>query len=335
VCATSFWPAIVRYEVRAEAFGNAFLAAVLSWGAHRIKRFALLPLFALWANVHPSFAFGLFVVALQTVQNVRQRDFTAAVVFAGCLLATLCTPFGFDLWQHVWWTSHGWVARVVPEWQPLLAATPLAVLTMLVPLVSVLARLGIRKRSLLDWSLWPVTVFLALASQRFLVLATGTGAPLACGLFRQRDVAVPRAALWLALALVAGFVARGLPADVAQLAGSGERDRDFDLLLSAGSPPLVERRFDLRDKLVACIPGWYCNAALYLGARTLYDGRTEPFTAQRVRELSASFDDPQILQKWPVDYALVPPTNAPALQRAGGWSEVARSRVIVVFRRKS
>jgi hypothetical protein len=269
------------------------------------------------------------------VQNLRRRDIASLAAFAGCALATLCTPFGLRLWQHVWWMSHGWVARIVPEWQPLLVVTPAAVLLLLVPFVSVLARRGIRKRSLLDWSLWPIASLLALASQRFLALATGAGAPLACGLFRQRDIAVPRPVVWLALVAVVADVARGWPADVAQFAGNGARDADFGLLLTRASPPVVERDVDLRGKLVSCVPGWYCNAALYLGARTLYDGRTEPFSAQRVSELSASLNDPRILQKWPVDYAIVPPASAQPLQADGSWREVARSRFMVIFRRRS
>lgn len=335
VSASCFWPTIQRYELRAEAFGNAFLAAVLQWGADPVKRFALVPLFALWANVHPSFAFGLLVVALQTAQSLRGRDSASLAAFAGCALATLCTPFGFGLWQHVWWMSHGWVARIVPEWQPLLVVTPAAVLLLLVPFVSMLARRGIRKRSLLDWSLWPIASLLALASQRFLSLATGAGAPLACGLFRQRDVPVPRAVVWLALVAVVAYVARGWPADAAHLAGSAARDADFGLLLTRASPPVVERDVDLHGKLVSCVPGWYCNVALYLGARTLYDGRTEPFSAQRVSELSASLNDPRILRKWPVDYAIVAPAKAQPLEADGSWHEVARSRLMVIFQRRS
>lgn len=335
VSASCFWPAIQRYELRAEAFGNLFLAAVLQWGADPVKRFVLVPLFALWANVHPSFAFGLLVVALQTAQSLRRGDPAAITAFAGCVLATLCTPFGFNLWQHVWWMSHGWVARIVPEWQPLAEADPAAILLLCVPLVSMLARRGIRKRPLLDWNLWPIASLLALVSQRFLALATGAGAPLACGLFRQRDIAVPRPVVWLALAAVVAVVAQGWPRDVMLAAWDGARDVDFGLLLTRASPPVVERRVDLGGKLVSCVPGWYCNVALYLGARTLYDGRTEPFSDQRVRELSESLTDPSILRKWPVDYAIVPPANAEALQAGGPWREVARSRLMVIFQRRS
>ena len=333
--ASCFWPTMQRYELRAEAFGNAFLAAVLQWGGDPVKRFALVPLFALWANVHPSFPFGLLVVALQAAQSLRRGDILAAAAFAGCVLATLCTPFGFGLWQHVWWMSHGWVARIVPEWQPLIRVAPAAVLLLCIPCVSMLARRGIRKRPLVDWSLWPIASLLALESQRFFAMATGAGMPLACGLFRQRDVAVPRPVVWLGLAALVVFVAQGWPGDVVHVARDGARDVDFGLILTHASPPVVERDVDMRGKLVSCVPGWYCNAALYLGARTLYDGRTEPFSAQRVRELSASLDDPRILRTWPVDYAIVSPANAQPLQADGSWREVARSRLMVIFEHRS
>jgi hypothetical protein len=237
------------------------------------------------------------------------------------------------LWQHVWETSHGWIGQVVPEWKPLFAAAPFVVLLLLVPFVSMLARLGIRKRTLPDWSLWPIASLLALSSQRFLILAAGVGSPAACGLFRQRDVALPRAVVWIGLFAVAGVVASGSLGHVQQLAASGTRDVDFGLFVTASSPPVIERTIDLRGKLVSCVPGWYCNPALYFGARTLYDGRTEPFSAQRVRELSASLNDPAILRKWPLDYAIVPPADAGRLEADGSWREVTRSSVMVVFRR--
>lgn len=331
VCAACFWPTIERYELRAEALGSAFLAAVLQWGGDPVKRYALLPLFALWANVHPSFAFGLIVLGLQTFPSVRRGDFAGIGVFAGCVLATFCTPFGPALWEHVWWLSHGWVASVVPEWQPLYVAAPLSVLLLFVPFVSFLQRNGVRKRSLLDRSLWPITVLFALASQRFLALATAAGSPLGCGLFRQRDVAVPQAVVWVALAGVLLAGSRGVPGDVRFLAGGIVPDPDFGLVVAAASPPIVERSIDLRGKLLACVPGWYCNAGLYLGARTLYDGRTEPFSAERVRRLSASIQDPAALNAWPVDYAIVLPGNAGLLEADPSWREVARSSVVVVF----
>src|SRR5262249_29403339 len=149
------------------------------------------------------------------------------------------------------------------------------------------------------------------------------GAPLACGVFRQRDVRVPSPVVWTALACVVVFAARGVPADARRLAAGAALDPDFGLLMAAGSPPLVGCELDFLGKLVSCVPGWYCNAALYLGAHTLYDGRTEPFSAQRVRDLSESLSDPGILRRWPVDYAIVPPDRAAPLNGDPEWREVA------------
>jgi hypothetical protein len=104
------------------------------------------------------------------------------------------------------------------------------------------------------------------------------------------------------------------------------------LVIARSSPAVVEHAVDLRGKLVSCVPGWYCNVALYLGARTLYDGRTEPFSAQRIADLSASLEDPSVLRRWPVDVAMVSPNDAPAL-RAAGWREIAGSQFIAIFRR--
>jgi hypothetical protein len=88
VSAACFLPIIQRYELRAEAWGNAFLVAVLAWGGVAKRRLLLVPAFAIWANVHPSFAFGLLVLALQSVDRVRRGDRFAVAVFAACALAT-------------------------------------------------------------------------------------------------------------------------------------------------------------------------------------------------------------------------------------------------------
>jgi hypothetical protein len=333
VVAAAFLPLVERYELRAEAVGNALLVAVLLWGAHAKKRWGLVPLFAIWANVHPSFAFGLLVVALQTIDGVRRGDRAALAVFAACAAATLCNPFGIALWGHVAWVSQGWVSRIVPEWQPLLKTAPLDVLLLCVPFVSLLQRQSVRRRSIAQWALWPISSAMALGSQRFLPLATAAGTPSLCGGFRQRDLPVPRAAVWIGVATVAWLGLHGSAGAVQQLAAGTVKDSDFGLLVARSAPAAVEHTVDLRGKLAACAPGWYCNVALFLGGKTLYDGRTEPFSAARVRDLSEALSDPRVLDRWPVEVALVPPTAARAMLATRRWREVASSENVSIFKK--
>jgi hypothetical protein len=63
---------------------------------------------ALWANLHAGFLGGLALLGAATAlafvlppSRRAARPVDMAVTLAGCLLATLVTPWGFDYWRHV------------------------------------------------------------------------------------------------------------------------------------------------------------------------------------------------------------------------------------------
>jgi hypothetical protein len=71
------------------------------------------PLFALWASINIQFVYGLFVLAIATIEPLAERPWTAnararqvlyspmAALFAACLLATLVNPYGFRVYVPV------------------------------------------------------------------------------------------------------------------------------------------------------------------------------------------------------------------------------------------
>ena len=82
----------------------------------------LMPLTALWANLHGGFA-GLFAtLALIAAGSALERNFAAAVRYAGalagCLFASLVNPYGFEEHLHlIRYLSAGWLRAVVLEFQ--------------------------------------------------------------------------------------------------------------------------------------------------------------------------------------------------------------------------
>ena len=77
---------------------------------------AWLPLvFALWANLHGGWLLGLGAVVMRTALRPTRRR---AAILAGCVLATLATPYGVRLWSSLADALiRGW--DDVSEWQPI------------------------------------------------------------------------------------------------------------------------------------------------------------------------------------------------------------------------
>ncbi len=97
----------------------AVLCRVLSRGSGR-QAFWLAPMFALWANLHGGWIVGLGVLAVWELVDRppggewRHRP---PMLLAVCAAATLCTPYGWRLWQFLWQTVG--FERSIKEWLPL------------------------------------------------------------------------------------------------------------------------------------------------------------------------------------------------------------------------
>lgn len=98
--------------------GVAIVCRILSADS---KAVAWLPLvFAIWANMHGGWIVGVGVVAAWgAISAVVRRE--QYVRYLGlpvlCVVATLATPYGLDLWHFIWGTVH--LERDILEWRPL------------------------------------------------------------------------------------------------------------------------------------------------------------------------------------------------------------------------
>jgi len=181
----TFTMASSHWLARPHAFtllGVAIVMAVLP-SRRRIAWVALVPLFALWANLHGGWVFGWLVLCCHTLgravsirmRSTRTPDRPPSVmvherrwlwgVTASALVATMATPYGLALHRTVWHTlTDPAVAAYVDEYCPPSFATPVdaVFLTIILAAIPVLLRL----RRPLPWSSALILLLSAAAALR-------------------------------------------------------------------------------------------------------------------------------------------------------------------------
>jgi hypothetical protein len=127
-----------QMQYRPQIFTYALLAGLLALLArdnfrHRAPLGLLIPMFALWANLHGGFVVGLGALGLYAAISAAEdwwcgrglsRAARLGALWIACALATLVTPYGFGTWRTVAHTiANPAMLSVINEWQPLIAAT--------------------------------------------------------------------------------------------------------------------------------------------------------------------------------------------------------------------
>ena len=120
----------------------SFLFAVILLGLIESRRMSgrsapwiAIPLFVLWANVHPGFAVGLIILAAYTAAELlgaitstkpEERRFRMTgfqrycLLTAACAIAPLANPYGYHLYAHMLsFLSDPYVLRHVAEYMPI------------------------------------------------------------------------------------------------------------------------------------------------------------------------------------------------------------------------
>ncbi len=140
------------FRARHRRFGVAFSSAsrtvfravsgcgagvLIAWSEDRIGDWRPLPrapeivngttlglgfVFVLWANFHGAFAIGLLLLAVTAVCDAVQdrfdrRAWSLLAAAALCLLATLCNPYGVELWRDVMRSIGSNTMARIQEWQ--------------------------------------------------------------------------------------------------------------------------------------------------------------------------------------------------------------------------
>ena len=125
---------VPQMEFRPQLFTFALLAAMLAILArHNYRRAAplwlLIPLMALWANLHGGFIMGIAVLGLYaataTIEDFvsgagYQRGLRLSALALAAFVATMVTPFGLETWSPVLHALRNPMTRIaVTDWQPL------------------------------------------------------------------------------------------------------------------------------------------------------------------------------------------------------------------------
>jgi len=123
-----------QMEFRPQLFTFVLMAAMLTILArHNYRRAAplwlLIPLMALWANLHGGFVMGIAVLTLYaataTIDDLAsgaglQRGLGLAALAFAAFVATLVTPYGLETWSPVLHALRNPMTRIaVTDWQPL------------------------------------------------------------------------------------------------------------------------------------------------------------------------------------------------------------------------
>jgi hypothetical protein len=350
----------VHYLARPHVFSILFYAIALSVLDRDRARpgrtlWLLVPLTALWANLHAGFIAWCVTLAALVAVSAAGREWTRVrrygLLAACCTAATLLNPYGWQLHAHVLeYLNSKWIMDHVQEFQsPSIRSEGMVVYALL--LLSAVAVAGRAKP--FDATLVLLWGFASLRSARHVPLFALVAAPVvadACAeLWRRvaermgrnsavallRDFAVdlgrrPRPTLWLAVPAVllmttvagVGFPDSSFPVNAVE--------RNLTRLAPTGESPRVLTSDQWADYLIF---------RLYPRQRSFFDGRSDFFGPQLGGDYRKLFGaEPgwrELLDHYGFELALLP-HNWPLstmLDREPGWHCIYGDGVAVLYAR--
>jgi hypothetical protein len=351
----------IHFLARPHAFSILFYTLAL-WVLceDRVHRrplvWLLVPLTALWANLHAGFVAWLATLGLLVMLCAAERDWPRVrrygCLAAWCTLGSLLNPYGWQLHLHVArYLNSSWILDNVQEFQsPHIRSEGAVVFALLLLSAAALVPQAGRFEGLLVL----VWGFLALRSARHVpffaiaaapVLASGvaaywarlasrTGARAPLRIFwelAQEFGRHPRASLWLpvsAFVVMAGAPGAGFPDRVFPVRAV---ERNLSLLTPSAAMPRVLTSDQWADYLIY---------RLYPLQRVFFDGRSDffgPAIGSDYRKLLAG-ENPwrELLDRYRFDLALLPhdwPLST-SLDREPGWRRVYQDSVAVLYARE-
>jgi hypothetical protein len=126
----------------------------VSWERLRREMYLLIPLFALWANLHPAFVYGLLVIAIcattKALYDLR-AGFRVALLFMACGASTLANPYGIALHRSIVQLGGSeYLRSMTTEWYPVDLSSPEGVLLLALgglPLIALLVSREARRHT--------------------------------------------------------------------------------------------------------------------------------------------------------------------------------------------
>jgi hypothetical protein len=340
----------VHYLARPHVFSILFYCVAL-WVIEEDRGvWLLVPLTALWANLHAGFVAWLATLGLLVLVCAWQREWARVrrygVLAALCAAASLANPYGWKLHQHVaQYLGSRWIVENVQEFQsPNIRSEGMVVFAlMLLAAVAMASRAGRFEAVLvLIWG------FASMRSARHIPLFAIAAAPVVasgCAAWWQRTAAPAlrtwwelgqdlagsaRVTLWLPVsaatvllaAPAAGFPESRFPVDAVQ--------RNVARLAPPGEMPRILTSDQWADYLIF---------RLYPRQRVFYDGRSDffgPALGSDYRTLMAADRSwRELVERYQFQLALLPhdwPLST-ALEREAGWRRVYEDRVGVLLAR--
>jgi hypothetical protein len=330
------------WVLRPQLISTLALAVLLWLLVHERHRW-LPPLFVVWANAHGGVALGIAVLAAvagvailrarRGDARARSRALGLVLVAPLCLLASLLTPLGLDLWRTIGMSIALARENQILEWQPTWPDGPFGILFWLLALgfLALLVRRRHRLRTmswgdvvLLTASL--VTLVLAARAIRntclFLLIAVPAASRLLGADFRFRRGGAPEAEATdhprINLALLVGVSAMEIAAVlfVWQVAypGLGWQPISPGAVAAASAcPAQLFGRYNDGGPLIWFVPD----------KRVFSDTRHDPYPRAITRESSSiEHGGPyrETFARYGIHCAILPVANAAAVRLAGdGW----------------
>jgi len=350
----------IHYLARPHVFSILFYTLalwLLSEDRERRRPFLwlLVPMTALWTNLHAGFVAWLATLGLLLLVCGLTRDWSGVrrygVLLSLCSLASLLNPYGWHLHLHIArYLNSPWILDHVQEFQsPQIRSEGMIVFALLLLSGAAVAPRGDRFEALLVL----VWGFLALRSARHVpffaiaaapILASGAAAywgNLASHASRRSPIGIfwelaqefgrrPRASIWLPVSAALGL----LLAPPASFPDTLFPVRAVERNLQTLSPPAVPPHILTSDQWAD-----YLIFRLYPQQRVFFDGRSDFFGAvigSDYRKLLGC-EKPwrELLDRYQFDLALLPREWAlnNALEREPGWRQVYADRVAVLYAR--
>ncbi len=343
--------------------------------ADRRKRtawlWALVPMTALWTNLHGGFVIFLACVALLVAACVieaalgktrRSEIRRYGALLAGCSAASLANPYGVQLHVHIWqYLRADWIRDIVQEFQAPTFRSEGQLQFEALLVAGLIATGYLLRRRMLVEALW--VLFLAhssLTSVRHAPLYAMVAAPLIAGLISDgwesavagaKKTAAARILYELGADLAAGFrrtslwpalLIAALAATGASSPWAGQWPRDFPSVMFPTA--MVSRHADLIASGRLLTPdqwGDYIIYHFYPRQKVYVDGRSDFYGQQMGQEyielLNASYGWKQILARRGFTVALLP-VNWPLasiLKLDREWRMVADDGQALLFERVS
>jgi len=323
------WPLLAQgfnSVVRAQAFTFLFFALTLFVLERGKGRLLLIPLVALWANLHGGFVLGPLLLLGYGFYRLA----------AASLAASLLNPYGLEYWRYL--GEALWMPRPeIVEWRPadLSGIGDLHIQGALLLVVVLVAEKRPRPAHLL------ALAGAALASVLHVRFAPLLGMVIVVTLggaweavFQKRRHALALGAMVLALGLVA------IGGAVAWL----RRDLSLQMRVPADRYPVaaVERLKQERGNLAVFFNwGEYALYHLYKGVGVSIDGRYETVYPEEVVRANWDFTrgvpgSERFLDVYPADFALYPRDTGAArwLAGASNWDLLQEDGFFVLYRRE-